>query len=55
MEQSFIEKVDQIKAALGKTLVHDDDILMLAADEISRTTTFNEQHSKNAAIAANQQ
>jgi hypothetical protein len=54
MEPSLIQEIETAKKKVGQVLVNVDDLLLLTADEISRTTTFNEIHSRNAADAANQ-
>ncbi|MDD5674215.1 MAG: hypothetical protein PHC61_08635 [Chitinivibrionales bacterium] len=49
MQDSFKETVDNIRGAFGKVVLSPEDILIVTADEISRTTTYNEQHARNAA------
>jgi hypothetical protein len=55
MSESFNEAVRKVKDAIGKIELSREEMVILTADEISRTTTFNEQHSRNAASASKQQ
>jgi hypothetical protein len=40
---SFLQTVEALRARLGSLMLGDDDLLLLAYEEISRTTTYEEQ------------
>jgi hypothetical protein len=47
--REFLATVAAVREKIGKTLLGDDDLLVLLCDEISRTTTFGERNYSEGA------
>ena len=43
-DQAFLHAVDLVTRKMGRQCLTDDDLLLLACEEISRTVTHEEKH-----------
>ncbi len=48
---TLIESVEDIRRRIGSVMLSDDDLILLALEEIARTTTYEEQSYRQTGYA----